>query len=554
MSVLILCPVAASTDAAATSALLWPGAARAGTLDLLAYGRGSDDLPPPPGTRKIALPELSGRRVDVFARLARFFWQLRSNQYRVAALIQPRLGASRARGLLLSFPHLIGAAEVVVVDPSSGALVREVSRSVALVDLARWVAIQFASAALARGASAALARIAPRPDEERPIPREGRVIYLRTDHELAALRLSAGGSVAHTDGILRALKRRGHSVEMWCTGELAGLPMDVAVHRLPVVRRGNVPTEIAELLSSIAQTVSLRRRVGAPAVVYQRYSLNNLTGLLVARRSGAPLVLEANGSEASWRRQWSELRYPRLAYVTERLLLAAADRVTAVSDNAARDLVDTGADRRRLRVVPNGVDVARFTEVAPQPLPLEPGFVVCFVGLFYPWHGTRHLAEAFVRLATRCPDARLLLVGDGEEAPHVRAVLRDGGVLGATHMPGIVERDQIPGYLAAADVLVSPHAAAKDFIGSPIKLFEYMAAARAIVASRVAQLAQVLRDEETALLVAPGDSAALTDALVRLHSDPGLRNRLASAAREEALRRYTWDARLRSALDGDEAS
>ena len=554
MRVLILCPVAASTDAAATAAALWPSAARGGTFDVLVYGRGSQDLPPPPGTRPIALPSPSGPAAEVFARWARFVWQLRRSRYNVAALIQPGLGASRARGLLLCFPHVIGAGEVVVVDPSSGTLVREVSVWVALVDLLRWVAIRLSSVAIARAASAALGRVAPGRSAERPIPRSGPVIYLRTDHELATVRLGAGGSVAHTDGIVRALKSRGHSVEVWCTGELAGLPADVPVHRLPVLRRGNVPTEIAELLSSVTQTLVLRRRASTPTIVYQRYSLNNVTGLLLARRWGVPLLLEANASEASWRRQWSALRYPRLADAGERLLLASADRVTAVSDNAARELLDAGADRRRLRVVPNGVDVARFAHVAPQPLPLEPGFVVCFVGLFYPWHGARHLAEAFVRLAAQCPEARLLLVGDGEESPHVRAILRDRGVLGVTHMPGIVEREQVPRYLAAADVLVSPHAVGDGFIGSPVKVFEYMAAGRAIVASRVAQLCQVLRHEETALLVAPGDSAALADALARLHGDAVLRNRLASAALDEALRRYTWDARLRSALGGDEAS
>jgi glycosyltransferase involved in cell wall biosynthesis len=552
MRVLILCPVAASTDAAATAAALWPSAARGGTLDLLAYGRGSKDLPPSPGARPIALPSLSGRSIEIFVGWSRFMWQLRRSRYRVAALIQPGLGASRARGLLLCFPHLIGAGKVVVVDPPSGTLVREVSASLALVDLLRWIAIQLASAGIARAACAALRRLGPRPGAERPIPRAGPVIYLRTDHELATVRLGAGGSLAHTDGIVRAMKSRGHSVEVWCTGELAGLPADVPVHSVPVLRRGNVPTEIAELLSSVAQTLTLRRRASTPVIVYQRYSLNNLTGLLLARRWDVPLVLEANASEASWRREWSALRYPRLADVTERLLLASADRVTAVSDNVARELLDAGVHRRRLRVVPNGVDVARFAHVAPQPLPLEPGFVVCFVGLFYPWHGTLHLAKAFVRLAARCPEARLLLVGDGEEAPRVRAVLRDGGVLGVTHMPGIVEREQVPRYLAAADVLVSPHVAGDGFIGSPIKLFEYMAAGRAIVASRIAQIGQVLRHEDTALLVTPGNSDALADALVRLHDDPMLRDRLAKAAWIHARRRYTWDARLRSALGGDE--
>ena len=82
--------------------------------------------------------------------------------------------------------------------------------------------------------------------------------------------------------------------------------------------------------------------------------------------------------------------------------------------------------------------------------------------------------------------------------------------------PDSSAREEVPGYLAASDVLVSPHARVRDFIGSPIKLFEYMASGRAIVASRVAQIGEILRDEETALLVEPEAPDALADALTRL--------------------------------------
>ena len=95
-----------------------------------------------------------------------------------------------------------------------------------------------------------------------------------------------------------------------------------------------------------------------------------------------------------------------------------------------------------------------------------------------------------------------------------------------------------------------PHPATAQFANytSPLKLFEYMAAGRAIVASDLASWADVLAHEETALLLPPGDSEAWSKAIMRLRDDAALRERLGTAAREKALAHYTWDARAERIL------
>jgi glycosyltransferase involved in cell wall biosynthesis len=508
----------------------WPGA----ELDVLLYGRAPAETPSPPGTRRIVLPAPGPAAAPWFARLRR-------TGYAAAVLCHARLDVNRARGVLLAFTRAVAPA--YALDPESGRFTRALRRRAVAVDAARTVAFMAGSRAAAEVLGALAGALARRPPPAaRDVPAHGSVVYLRTDIDLALAPLTAGGSLAHTDGVLRALLRRGHAVSLWSTGELAGLPL--ASSRLPTVLRANVPWEMSELLSGLAQWRAVRPR--ATAFVYQRHSLNNLTGLVLARRWGVPLVLEANAAEAAWRRDWSVLRFPRLAHGTERLVLRRADRIAAVSENAAKTLIAAGADPARVVVVPNGVEVARFAGAAARPLPFpDDAFVVAFTGLFYPWHGVRHLAEAFVRLHAARPDARLVLVGDGEERALAEAILAPTG---AALLTGMVARDDVPGYLAAADVLVSPHERNDDFIGSPIKLWEYMAAGRAIVASRVAQLAGVLRDGETALLVEPSDPAALAGALIRLHDDPDLRTRLGAAAGREAAERHSWDARLARAL------
>jgi glycosyltransferase involved in cell wall biosynthesis len=220
-----------------------------------------------------------------------------------------------------------------------------------------------------------------------------------------------------------------------------------------------------------------------------------------------------------------------------------------VSENAAADVLCQGVDAGRVRVVPNGVDVDRFATARPNRGPFDADtFVIAFAGLFYPWHGVRNLAEAFAVLHRRRPAARLTLLGDGAEAGAVRALLARHDLEPFVFMPGVVPVDDVPGFLKGADVLASPHAPVKGFIGSPVKVFEYMAAGRPIVASRLAQIGTILKDGETALLVPPGDVEGLAAALERLHDDPALRPRLGQAAQEDSRRNHSWDARVDAIL------
>jgi glycosyltransferase involved in cell wall biosynthesis len=518
-----------------------------GKVELLTYGAGSESLDP----AAMRLPDLRSRSPLGAAIVAvRFLSELRSQHYDAVVVAQPNLERSRARGLFMFLPYAVGARRPLLLNPETGAMVASAGRFRATADFSLWAILHAGSALAALAAS----HLLPRAVLPRRLPLRfstgGSVTYLRTDTELVDAPLAAGGSVAHTVGVIAALARKGYPVEFWSTGVVAGIAPSTPRRLLSVVGSANTPREMVELVSGIKQILSTRRSAPATGFVYQRYSLNNLLGVALARRWSVPFVLEANASEVSWRQRWSSLSYPRLAVVTERIIFRSADRIAAVSENAAREIIAAGADPDRVRVVPNGVDADTFHKAEPTPLPFaDSSFVIAFAGLFYPWHGVQCLARAFINLVALCPDARLLLVGDGAEAPMVRAILSGEESAGRALMTGIVDRRDVPGYLAAADVLVSPHAPDPGFIGSPIKLFEYMATGKPIVASDVGQIGEVLRDGETALLVPPGDELALAGALRRLHDAPCLRAQLGDAAYGEARRDYSWDARLAALLE-----
>jgi glycosyltransferase involved in cell wall biosynthesis len=141
-------------------------------------------------------------------------------------------------------------------------------------------------------------------------------------------------------------------------------------------------------------------------------------------------------------------------------------------------------------------------------------------------------------------DCRLLIMGDNKKRDEsLGKKCRDLGISDKVTFTGALNYNEVPGRLQQADVLVAPYARDDGFYFSSLKVFEYMAAGKAIVASNIGQLSRILLHEKTALLVPPGDIVSLGRALIKLKRDPGLRRRLGERAQLEARRRHTWSQR-----------
>jgi glycosyltransferase involved in cell wall biosynthesis len=376
--------------------------------------------------------------------------------------------------------------------------------------------------------------------------RPARLLYLRPQLWLG---LEGGGSVAHTAGVIGGLEEAGVEVQVVSSDHLAGV---TAATRMvvPEVWFDGWARELEDLAYNAAFCIEALRAAHSfhPQAIYQRHTAFNCAGAVLSRVLRLPLVLEFNSSEVWKGRYWGGLRLSRAATLVERINLRAADLVVVVSEVLRQDLLRAGVADDRIVVNPNGVDPRVFQADASggqvrRRFGLGSKVVIGFSGTFGAWHGIPTLAAALPSVLAARDDAHWLLIGDGPLRPLVDESVRKYGVASRVVRPGMIPHAEIPGFLAACDVLVSPHGRQADgaeFFGSPTKLYEYMAAGRPIVASGIGQIAQVLDDEHSALLVPPDDARALSEAIVRLVDDACLRARLAQAARIAVEARHTW--------------
>lgn len=424
--------------------------------------------------------------------------------------------------------------------------------------LARHLAALVLAALAARPCLTVGARLLERKRGRRPL-RDGaprRVLYLRSQFWF---HLQGGGSVAHTAGVIQGLRENGADVEVVTTDVLRGVPARQHLARPEQWFDGRLK-EVEELafngpFTLRALRVALQWR---PDLIYQRFTALNVSGAILSRLLGVPLVLEFNSSDVWKGQHWGELRLLSLAKLGERLSLRAADRVVVVSRVLRDAHLALGVPEDRIVVNPNGVDPSRFQPGADgravrERHALQQCVVVGFSGTFGVWHGIPTLGAAIPLVAAARPNVRFLLVGDGPLRHSLEQQVRDAGVERRVEASGLVAHELMPEYLAACDILLSPHgrqADGREFFGSPTKLFEYLAAGRAIVASGIGQIAEVLEHEQTALLVPPDDPRALAEAVIRLVDDAPLRARLGRAARMAAEQRHTWQQNAARALAG----
>lgn len=353
---------------------------------------------------------------------------------------------------------------------------------------------------------------------------------------------SRDGQAVHIEEMIRALEAKGCKVVVVEPPGTQAAPFGAGgslVGRL----RELVPravTEVLELWYSLVAFVQLRRAVRKfrPDVLYERYNLFTVSGAWIRRIYGIPYLLEVNAPLLAERAKHGGLALRGLAEWSERTVWRRADLVLPVTEVLAKLVHSTGVPRDRIKVIPNGINLDRFRLDAPRNGTTQARLTLGFVGFLRDWHGLESVIELLAdpEMARFC----LLVVGEGPAKPNLEAAAARAGVASRVEFAGLVGRDKIADVIGRMDVALQP---ASTMYASPLKLFEYMAMAKAVVAPAQPNIQEVLQDGLNACLFEPDDPQGLRKAILRLVRDDALRERLGVEARRTIVDGgFTWES------------
>jgi glycosyltransferase involved in cell wall biosynthesis len=374
-------------------------------------------------------------------------------------------------------------------------------------------------------------------------------ILVYCDEELSV----AGGGSRQVVEFVRALAARSHAVRVVApkprrqvdeSVALGGArPVWVRTLRLPVFRP-------LMYLAGSAVALFLTMWREKPDVLLWFDSPGQIAPLWCSRLLHCPYVLFVNGLPAAeltgvW--GWAPIRG-----LIQRALRVSAQQARAVV-SVCREIPywmqrEWGIEAARCRVIRNGVDpaacVPRDKAEARRRLRLNPDrSYIGFVGGFFPWHGLDTLVEAMALVRREHPDAMLLLVGDGQTRPTLEALVRQRGLENAVTFVGRVAFDEVSWWVGASDLCVVLHRPIRFYPGDSMKLWEYLACARPVVATAGAGYGDLIETLGAGVSVQGEDVSSLAAGLSRLIRSPEAATRMGQAGRAAVVDAHTWEAR-----------
>jgi glycosyltransferase involved in cell wall biosynthesis len=352
---------------------------------------------------------------------------------------------------------------------------------------------------------------------------------------------SHDGQSVHIDELVAAFREAGHEVIVVGPSFYEKTSFGGESRLIQTIRRvlPGFFAELAELIYNLPAFFRLWRvyRSFSPDFVYERYNLYYLCGMLLKRFYRVPFCLEINSPIAEERSRFGALRLRWLARLLEHLVWRSADKVFVVTAVLGEMAVAAGVPPDRITVIPNGVERGAFP---PEPYKAaqqrsDDPVVIGFVGFVREWHG---LGAVVSGLASDQGNPPIQLVVVGPLSPDLERQAQALRVADRVRFTGLQQRGKIPDVIRSFDIALQPRAVG---YASPLKLFEYMACGRAIIAPNQPNIREILTDGQNAILFDPEEPGALWRAIRRLAADPEMRERLGNAARRTLDDRdYSW--------------
>ena len=362
-------------------------------------------------------------------------------------------------------------------------------------------------------------------------------------------------TATHKWEISSNLVKLGHEVYVMTTTrkELNGLTA--------YILRTNEQRYMAKLLFKIKYIILLLLKSHYFDIMYTRNVGIGMLGLLVKRISGSKLVLELNGLfSEDWKFKKKEYgekgklknMQMKIMDFEEIFVAKKVDAVITVTQGIKDILIKRGVDESKIAVIPNGANADLFrpiddpvaiNELRGQHNMDENALLVTFVGSLEPYEGVEYLIQAAPSVLKIVSNAMFLIVGDGRVKNGLMNLAGEIGVFDKFIFTGNVSYEKVPLYINMSSVGVAPFTLARnDRIGlSPLKVYEYLACGKPVVASDVKGIGELLNNTGSGILVAPEDSTELANGIIKLIKDKELREKMGKNGREMVVNNCTWE-------------
>lgn len=280
--------------------------------------------------------------------------------------------------------------------------------------------------------------------------------------------------------------------------------------------------ELFELAFNLIALIRLRKAVKEKNItlIYERYSLFMFSSVWWAKRHNVPIVLEVNDSCQVQRVR--ALSFKKLAAKIEAWTFKNATGLVFISTRFKQVAEQAYGEIANSVVSPNAADLDKFVIdessgcALRSKLGIADKIVLGYVGAFVHWHGIDWFVDLVCHRLKQTPELVLLLVGDGVAFEGIKNKVIEAGVESQVILPGKVPHHQVSSYLSAMDLGILPDS--NDY-GSPMKLFEFMAMGKGMIAPDFSPIAEVVRDNVTSWLFPAGDKQACIDKVFAIVND-----------------------------------
>ncbi len=376
-----------------------------------------------------------------------------------------------------------------------------------------------------------------------------KIVYFNYLHDLYDGSL---GSTIKAIELMSALENQGHEVKsFWLNARSAGGDESSFSVRGSLKKRFDKylhePNQILRNIKYISEEIQILRKE-KPDLIISRLDVYLLSTLVLSKLKRIPWLLEADAPAVYESRKFLT-HYAKLPYLDaliEKLNVRMADRIIVVSKEAKDYFLKYRLSEGKIHVVPNAVDVTKFhpgkeSSLVTMKHQLQNKVVIGFVGSMHYWHGVSNLLKVLDAILSVDEKVVFMILGQGgaKEAEFKEFVAKKR-YQDRVILPGFVPHEEVPRYIAAMDIVLAPYPKLDFFYYSPMKIYEYLACGKAVVASKIGQIQELITDNYNGMLCEPGDIDQIIGKTQELVEDENLRNSIGKQAWESVSVHHTW--------------